>query len=89
MDDAQSVRVYTPALIVLLRQSEIAKVSPLTRDEVEAIRNGAVSMMVTRSTAKQIAKERGFEDINPANVWEEWQKVRARFVRPHDSPADK
>jgi len=89
MHDAQSVRVFTPALIVLLRQSEIAKVSPLTRDEVEAIRNGAVSMMVTRSAVQQIAQERGFEDIDPANVWEEWQRVRAKFASAHDSPTDK
>jgi hypothetical protein len=80
MDHGTLVRVYTPALIVLLRQSEIAKVAPLTREEVMAIRDGAVSMTVTRSVANQIDTERGFKDIDPANVWEEWQRVRARFT---------
>ena len=89
MDEAQLVRIYIPALIMLLRQSEAAKVSPLTRDEVVAIRDGAISMMVPLAVAKQIAVERGYDDMDPANVWEEWQARRATSAAAPDSRADK
>ena len=70
------VIVAIPPLVVLIKQLEKIKGSPLSQEEVETIRDNAVCMRLPQSVARQMAKTRGYEDIDPANVWVEWQAVR-------------
>jgi hypothetical protein len=77
-EDEPIVVVPIPPLVTLLQQYETAKGSPLKEEEVLGIRGKAVCMTVRRSQADQLAENRGFPDIDPANVWEEWVCVRSQ-----------
>jgi hypothetical protein len=72
------VIVPFPPLVSLLEQHEAANGSPLTEEQVLRIRDGAVCMTMSRSRAEQLAESRGFPDIDPANAWSEWVRVRSR-----------
>ena len=76
--DEQLVIVPFPPLVTLLEQHEAAKGAPLTEEEVLGIRDGAVCMTMHRSRAEQLEESRGFPDIDPANAWEEWLRVRVQ-----------
>ncbi|HEE9946125.1 hypothetical protein [Citrobacter freundii] len=62
--------VFIPALIVILIDKEQDIGRELTRDEVESIRLPA-------EAAEDIIRERGYRDIDPENVWREWQAYKA------------
>lgn len=72
------VVVPIPPLVTLLQHYEVEKGAPLTEVEVLGIRDGAVCMTMRRSRAEQLAGTRGFPDIDPANAWEEWGRVRTQ-----------
>jgi hypothetical protein len=55
----------------------------LTPGEVASIRAQAICKMMTADEAREVAECRGFDDIEPWNAWETWQKVRARFTDPY------
>ena len=65
--------VFIPALIVVLIDKEQDIGRELTRDEVESIRDGATAA----EAAEDIIRERGYRDIDPENVWREWQAYKA------------
>ncbi|WP_106850018.1 hypothetical protein [Blastococcus sp. Marseille-P5729] len=70
---------FTPALIAVLLNRENAKGEPLTEQEVIEIRDSSVAMMVPRSMERALAASRGYDDIDPENVWAEWQRVRVEL----------
>jgi hypothetical protein len=70
------IPVFIPALVVILTHEERAKGSPLTREEVLAIRDRGVCMMLRQSAASEMAAKRGYDDVDPESAWEEWQFVR-------------
>ena len=76
MSDEELVIVPIPPLVTMLLNRERAKGSPLTEAEVLEIRDGAICMTMRASAARKLAEERGFDDIDPENVWEEWQAIR-------------
>jgi hypothetical protein len=73
---------------------------PLARSEVtqretvgiETLTSPALSPVITWSgslaVAKQFAVERGYDDIDPALVWEQWQARRVIPAAAHDPRAD-
>lgn len=67
---------FTPALIAILLNRENAKGEPLTEQEVIEIRDSSVAIMVPRSMERALAASRGYDDIDPENVWAEWQRRR-------------
>lgn len=73
------VAVFMPALIFFLYKLEKEKGAPLSEDEVKRGLGMAPSIMMTRSDAQAFQEQRGFVDINPDNVWQEWQFVRTRI----------
>jgi hypothetical protein len=79
MSGKKLVQIFNPSLAALLLAAEKDKRSPLTKDEVFAIRNSATLMMVSEEAAEEIYKKRGFRDINPDNCWEEWCELRKRL----------
>lgn len=76
MTDEDLVIVPIPPLVTVLLSQERAKGSPLTEAEVLQIRDGVICMTMRVSAARKLAEERGYDDIDPENVWEEWQAVR-------------
>jgi uncharacterized protein YegJ (DUF2314 family) len=75
--DDDLVAVFVPSLVVLLSNLEKGKGAPLTEDEVVGIRDSGTCVMLRRPMARAQAKARGYEDLDPENIWEEWQRVRA------------
>lgn len=73
------VLVFVPALAVVLKASEEAKGTPLEETEVLNIRDKAVCMTVRFSVALKMEESRGYRDITPENVWQEWCAAREEF----------
>jgi hypothetical protein len=70
------VVVPIPALVVVLVQKEREKGAPLSREEVERIRDATVCMTIRQSHAKKMEEQRGYPDINPERCWEDWSARR-------------
>lgn len=64
--------VFVPALIVVLTTKEKKIGRPLSKEEVESIRDNATAIRLTAEIANDMIKARGYSDIDPENVWEEW-----------------
>ena len=73
------VLVFIPALVAILRHHEIEKGAPLTEEEVIAIRDKSVCIATPQGMVRDLAESRGYEDIDPEDVWNEWQAVRAQL----------
>lgn len=72
------VLVFVPALVVILNAAEKAKGSPLEENEVLSIRDKAVCMAVTISAAKAMDEKRGYADLVPEAIWEDWKAFRSQ-----------
>ena len=85
--DEPLVAVFIPALVAILHHEETTKGEPLTEDEVIAIRDRAVCITMKYSQAQAVESRRGYPDLDPENVWQEWQAVRSELM-PGDEQAD-
>lgn len=77
-----------PSLIAMILRAEQDKGSPLTREEVEAVRDKCVCIMMPLSMVAKMAERRGYDDIDPEQAWEQWQEARpslAEFLPPKPS----
>ena len=70
------IPVFIPSLVSVLLGREKAKGSPLTEAEVLEIRDRGVCMMLRLTEAAKLAKSRGYDDLDPEQCWEEWQRAR-------------
>ena len=70
--------VFIPALVALLIHAEELNGSPLTRNQVMAIRDNANCVMLPLSTKAKMEEERGYADIDPGRCWEDWLIVRVK-----------
>lgn len=68
--------VFVPALIDVLARVEMDRGVPLSEAEVHRIKEGATVIAVPEGGRDSAAKERGYPDVDPENVWTYWQKVR-------------
>ena len=68
--------VAVPSLVSILLSCEREKGSPLTEQEVWAIRDGAESIAMPRDVAAAVAEKRGYDDIDPENAWDDWNAIR-------------
>lgn len=75
-DAEDVVPLFIPALIAKLFHAERTKGSPLTEGEVLELRDGATVVMSKRSVVDAMAASRGYADIDPENVWPQWQRAR-------------
>ena len=71
------IPVFIPALVALLIRAEELNGSPLTRNQVVAIRDNAHCVMVPPAVKAEMEKNRGYADIDPERCWEDWLAVRA------------
>lgn len=75
------VPVFTPALVSILLKKEKAKGAPLTEEEVLDIRDNSTLILLDATAARSMTESRGYEDLDPERTWEQWQKVRKKFVK--------
>lgn len=68
--------VFIPPLITLLVAKEKELSRPLTQQEVEYIRDNATAIELPEDVAEAMVEERGYPDIDPEKVWEEWLAFR-------------
>lgn len=78
------VPVFIPALVVLLLHAEDKKGAPLTKHEVERIRDNAPCIMMDVDDVPKMDESRGYRDIDPENCWHDWQRTRRELERKPD-----
>jgi uncharacterized protein YegJ (DUF2314 family) len=83
-DTDDLVPVFMPALVVLLVHAEDKKGSPLTKDEIRAIRDSGACIMMEAGDARKMDEGRGYRDIDPKNCWHDWQMARRHMGRKPD-----
>lgn len=82
--DEPLVSVFVPPLVAVLQHEETAKGEPLTEEEVIAIRDNAVCITMKYTQAQAVESKRGYPDLDPDNVWAEWQAVRSELMPGHE-----
>lgn len=83
--EEELIPVPVPALVAVLLNQENEKGSPLTETEVTEIRDKAACIMMPISVAAQMAESRGYPDIDPEYVWEQWQQARIELIENENS----
>jgi hypothetical protein len=78
--DDSLVVVPMPALSIWLLHIENQKGSPLTEEEVLAAVERAPAITMTAEDAAQFAQRMDGPDLDPDNVWAEWQAFRGRMA---------
>jgi hypothetical protein len=78
--DEELLLVHVPALVAVLLSKEREKGSPLTESEVVEIRDSAECIAMPMFAKQKVDESRGYLDIDPENVWEEWQKTKAGWA---------
>ena len=68
-----------PSLAAILLSVEQKKGEPLTKPEVEALRDNITVVAVPAEAAEAVDINRGAKDIDASNVWEAWQVLRKPF----------
>ena len=76
--DEPLVTVPVPALGILLLRLEKKKGAPLTEAEVLEARDKAVCMVMRLSHKRAMEEKRGYRDVNPQSVWEDWLVFRTQ-----------
>ena len=64
--------VFIPALVAVLTAKEREAERDLVKEEVESIRDSATAIRVPVEVARDMVNERGYLDIDPETVWDEW-----------------
>lgn len=68
-----------PSLAATLLSVEQTKGEPLTKREVEALRDSVNVVAVSAEAAEAVEVNRGYKDIEPSRAWEEWQVLRTQL----------
>ncbi len=68
--------VFVPSLTELLMGAEGQRGGALNRDEVESILEHAAVIAMDHADARAMEVARGFADLEPERVWDQWQLVR-------------
>ncbi|MDO8331981.1 MAG: hypothetical protein Q7T36_16065 [Fluviicoccus sp.] len=76
-------QMFVPALVVQLEQAEWRKCAPLTEAEVLRLRDQAIRFPVPASLVGSLEACRGFRDLSPGSIWEEWQERRYSLLLQH------
>lgn len=79
-DDEELVLAFIPALVAVLLAAEREAGRPLTEAEVLDIRDGATCIAVRPEAMAAMAAERGYDDLDPELVWEQWQEARRELI---------
>ncbi|HWU95522.1 MAG TPA: hypothetical protein VN029_07980 [Sphingomonas sp.] len=80
-DEDELLIIPVPALVAVLLNLRATKGQELTQEEVLTCRDKAECIAMPRYAAEEVILARGYDDIDPENVWEEWSS----FVKQYDS----
>ena len=80
MAENRLIPVFIPALVVLLHHAEKTKGEPLTEPEMLEIRDKGACVMVPVEQAIDLDEKRGYNDLHPENVWDQWQAAREKLA---------
>jgi len=80
MADEPIIVVPVPPLVIQLFHLEKQKGVPPSEAEVLKARDSAICMTMPVSERDELARQRGYDDISPENVWQEWQAARVRLL---------
>lgn len=81
MGEEPLIPTFVPPLVTLLVNAEREKGIPLDLAEVVAVRDQGVCIMLRQSEAAKLAQARGYDDIDPEHVWDQWQIVRQQIPK--------
>lgn len=84
-DYNELVPIFIPALSAVLTAAEEEKGSPLTEKEVLNIRDNSVTIMSPISVIDKLIETRGYEDVDPENVWNDWLLLRDQMGKEVNS----
>jgi hypothetical protein len=70
------VILFIPALIAILLSVERKNGGPLNQAQVEAVRDTASVVVSPLHAAQAVEDKRGYRDLDPREVWKEWQVAR-------------
>lgn len=79
MEDENDL-ILSGARCSLLAQEQ-AKGQALTQEEVEALRDRAECIAMPHHARNAVDESRGYQDVDPERVWEEWLRVRPGLLR--------
>ncbi|MDX2088604.1 MAG: hypothetical protein SFX73_12185 [Kofleriaceae bacterium] len=68
--------VFMPTLHALLAAAEEKAARPLTERDVLALRDAGTCITMEPRDAQTLERTRGYADLNPELIWEQWQLVR-------------
>jgi|SRR5579871_719964 len=68
--------VFMPPLRAVLASLEAKAGKPLTEKQVLAMRDEAPCITMKQRDAQKLERSRGYADLDPELVWEQWQLVR-------------
>jgi hypothetical protein len=69
------VLVFVPSLTALLLRAQELNGGALNERQVLAIRNGSKVIVVHREVARAMEEQRGYADIDAADVWQSWLRL--------------
>lgn len=78
-DSDEIILSPVPALIAVLWNAEKAKGGDLTEAEVLEIRDNAQCIAMPLHAHRAVVEARGYNDIDPENVWIEWRIFKATY----------
>lgn len=78
--DDPLIPVPIPDLGVLLLTLQQRQQRPLTKIEVLIARDHCHCVMLPLSQKLQRDQERGYPDVDPADVWDSWQAFQAMYA---------
>lgn len=73
---SQLVPVFMPTLGAILSALEDKLGTLLTKEQVEKVRDEGVCIAMEPRNARELDRERGYADLDPELVWEQWEVVR-------------
>jgi hypothetical protein len=79
-NDKRLVPLFMPPLALVLATAERKKGSPLTAEEVTAIRDKSHGIMMEPADAAKMDNSRGYIDVNPENCWVDWHRLRVQMT---------
>jgi hypothetical protein len=68
--------VFTPSLAALLTRAQRLSGAALTEVHVLRIRDGATVMVARHDGARAVDERRGYADIDAADAWQSWLRLR-------------
>jgi hypothetical protein len=86
-NDDVLVPVPIPPLVSMLIRARNDHGRELSEAEVLEVRDNCGCIMMSKSHADQMAEKRGYDDVRPELVWEDWKVVVAELGPPDgDAP---